>query len=452
MTIWKSALRRLTALCLCLALCLSLAGCGGDSAALKGAVPVQSVSMLMGLDLSGSNRYCGVAEPKSTDKVKKDANKDVDEIKVKVGQEVKKGDVLFTYDLESVRLSVESAQLEVEQLANSISSYDTQIKELERDKRSASSSEKLSYSLQIQEAMLDKAEAEYNLKKKEKELAKLEKSAKQTKVKSKVDGVVQSISQNGTDGDGDSEGDEAFITIMETGTYRVKGSANETNIAGLYQELPVTVYSRTDYTRQWTGVVSSIDTGSTESSGSDGDSMGGDGDSNDESSSRYTFYVQLDSSDGMMMGQHVYIMAGRFPQQGEGVSLNASFVEQEGDAAYVWAASSKDTLERRAVTLGEYDPESDSYQIVEGLTVEDYVAQPGPNLSEGSSVVKYDTESFGDDADSSLSGEEYEGEGSVDFADSSMYFEEAGEGSFGVFQEENAADFADDMMIEAGEG
>ena len=98
MTIWKSALRRLTALCLCLALCLSLAGCGGDSAALKGAVPVQSVSMLMGLDLSGSNRYCGVAEPKSTDKVKKDANKDVDEIKVKVGQEVKKGDVLFTYD------------------------------------------------------------------------------------------------------------------------------------------------------------------------------------------------------------------------------------------------------------------------------------------------------------------------------------------------------------------
>ena len=340
----------------------------------------------------------------------------------------------------------------MEQLANSISSYDTQIKELERDKRSASSSEKLSYSLQIQEAMLDKAEAEYNLKKKEKELAKLEKSAKQTKVKTKVDGVVQSISQNGTDGDGDSEGDDAFITIMETGTYRVKGSANETNIAGLYQELPVTVYSRTDYTRQWTGVVSSIDTGSTESSGSDGDSMGGDGDSNDESSSRYTFYVQLDSSDGMMMGQHVYIMAGRFPQQGEGVSLNASFVEQEGDAAYVWAASSKDTLERRAVTLGEYDPESDSYQIVEGLSVEDYVAQPGPNLSEGSSVVKYDTESFGDDADSSLSGEEYEGEGSVDFADSSMYFDEAGEGSFEMYQEENAADFADDMMIEAGEG
>ena len=82
-----------------------------------------------------------------------------------------------------------------------------------------------------------------------------------------------------------------------------------------------------------------------------------------------------------------------------------------------------------------------------------FLKQPdGPADTQGSSVVKYDTESFGDDADSSLSGEEYEGEGSVDFADSSMYFEEAGEGSFGVFQEENAADFADDMMIEAGEG
>lgn len=462
MAIRKTALRKLTALLLCLALCLSLTGCSGGASSTRDAVPVQLVSMLMGLDLSGANRFCGVSEPKSTEKVKKDANKDIAEVKVEVGQEVKKGDVLFTYDLESVRLSVESARLEVEQLSNSITSFDSEIKELERDKRNAPKSQKLSYTLQIQEAMLDKAEAEYNLKKKEKELAKLEKAAKQTKVKAKVDGVIQSIDQSGLTGDGDSGGsDDAFLTIVETGTYRVKGSATETNIANLYQGLPVTVYSRTDYTQQWTGVVSSIDTGSTESSGSDSGSdsdFGSDGDSNDESTSRYSFYVQLDSSDGMMMGQHVYIMAGQF-EQGTGVSLNSSFVEQDGEDAWVWAASGKDTLERRAVKLGEYDPERDLYPILEGLTVEDYVAPVAPGLSEGRSVVKYDSESFGEgDADSSLYEDDFGVDSSTDWAEDSMdwaeesLYENAGMTGLGGAFAENAEDYADDEAIEAGEG
>lgn len=401
------------ALLLSLALCLSLTGCGGSGAQDKDTVSVQSVSMLMGMDLSGANRYCGVAEPKSTEKVKKDANKDIDEVKVAVGQEVKKGDVLFTYDLESVRLGVEAARLEVEQLANSITSYDKQIAELEKDKRGASSSQKLSYSLQIQETMLDRAEDQYNLKKKEQELSKLEKSAKKTKVKAKVDGVVQSISQSGLSGGEDegSGGEDVFLTIVETGTYRVKGSANETNIASLYQDMPVMVYSRTDYTQQWQGVISEIDTGSAESNENEGDSM--DESDNSESSARYSFYVQLNNSDGMMMGQHVYILPGE-PEQAQGVRLNASFVEQEGDAAFVWAAGSKDTLERRAVTLGEYDEAADSYQILEGLSVDDYVAQPTPDLAEGQKVVKYDSETYNDEeADASAADGESFGEGSA---------------------------------------
>lgn len=409
----KSSVRStIPVLLLVFALCLSLVGCTGG-AQVRDAVSVQSVSMLMGLDLSGANRYCGVTEPKSTEKVKKDANKDIDRVMVTVGQEVKKGDVLFTYDLESVRLGVEAAKLEVEQLSNSITSYEKQITELEKDKRRAKSSEKLSYSLQIQETMLDKAEAQYNLKKKEQELAKLEKSAKKTKVKAKVDGVIQSISQDGVSGgDYEDNSGDAFLTIVETGTYRVKGSANETNISSLYQDMPVTVYSRTDYTRQWQGVISEIDTGSVESGDTDGNSYMGDNEGS-ESSSRYTFYVQLDSSEGMMMGQHVYILPGSF-DQAQGVWLNASFVEQEGDTAYVWVSGSKDTLERRTVTLGNYDETADRYPILDGLSAEDYVAQPAPGLASGQAVVKYDSESFNDeDADSSAMGEAFYGDGSA---------------------------------------
>ena len=398
--------RRLPALCLCLVLCIVLSGCAGNGAASKIAVSAQSVSMLMGLDLSGANRYGGVAEAKSVEKVEKDDNKDVAEVKVKVGQQVKPGDVLFVYDLESVRLSVEAAELEVEQLANSITSFDDQIQELERDKRSASSGEKLSYSLQIQETRLDKAEAEYNLKKKEKELAKLKKSAEKTTVKAKVAGVVQSINQSLLqDGDSDSgysgNDSDALIVIMETGTYRVKGSANETNIAALYEGMVVTVYSRTDYNQQWTGSISEIDTGSTEKE--DSDSNGSDDDS--ETSSRYTFYVQLDNSDGMMMGQHLYILPGTF-SQGYGIHLSSAFVVKEGDNAFVWAATSKDTLEKRPVTLGEYNEANDSYLITEGLSMEDYIVSPANGLTEGLPVVKYDSQSYDfGDGDSSMEGE-----------------------------------------------
>ena len=397
----NSVVRKILALCLALAMCLALASCGNsDTGKRKEAAPVQSVSMLMGLDLRAVNRFSGVAEAKSSEKVMKDADKVVGEIRVKVGQEVKKGDVLFTYDMESVKLSVETAELEVEQLANSITSYDTQISELEKDKKSAPSSEKLSYSLQIQETQLDKAEAEYNLKQKQSALKKLKKSAEHTAVKAKVNGVIQSISQpdsSGGDSDysGDSGSSDAFITIMETGTYRIKGTASETNVGELMEEMPVTVYSRTDYTQMWTGVISEIDTGSTEQEPENAESYDSD-EGGGESAAKYSFYVKLDNSDGMMMGQHVYILPGTFSTPNpNGISLASAYLVREGDAAYLWAASSKDTLEKRQVTLGDYDEAADTYLITEGLSVEDYIAMPAENLTEGEAVIKYDSDSYG---------------------------------------------------------
>jgi HlyD family secretion protein len=275
-------------------------------------------------------------------------------------------------------------------------------------------------------------------------------------VKAGVDGVIQSISQSdsaGGDGEYDSgSGEDSFITIMETGTYRVKGSANETNIASLSEGMPVIVYSRTNYDTTWSGTISEIDTGSAEQEEGDSDSFASEG-GNEESAARYSFYVQLDSSDGMMMGQHVYILPGTRPE-GEGIVLNAAFVDKEGENAFVWAASGKDTLEKRSVTLGQYNEASDSYPILDGLTLEDYVAQCSPSLAEGKAVVKYDAESYGqEEGDSSAPGEElepadgsmmteeeYMGEGSMDFPEGSAF----APGDY-------AEDFADDAAID-GEG
>ena len=95
------------------------------------------------------------------------------------------------------------------------------------------------------------------------------------------------------------------------------------------------------------------------------------------SSSKYPFYVELDSTDGLILGQHVYL---EVLTEGEGeqpdFSLSSAFFcfEEDG-SAYVWAEK-KGKLEKRSVTLGAYDEMLDTYGVLDGLTAEDYIAFP----------------------------------------------------------------------------
>ena len=97
-------------------------------------------------------------------------------------------------------------------------------------------------------------------------------------------------------------------------------------------------------------------------------------------SSNYPFYVELESTEGLLLGQHVYMEVDTGEQTFTGVSLGSYFIcfEEDG-SAYVWAENGK-KLEKRTVTLGEYDPMMDTYQILSGLTESDYIAFPDPEL------------------------------------------------------------------------
>lgn len=55
---------------------------------------------------------------------------------------------------------------------------------------------------------------------------------------------------------------------------------------------------------------------------------------------------------------------------------------------YVWAAGRHDKIEKRKVTLGEYDEKLDQYQITDGLTEDDYIAYPEDSITEGEKVTK----------------------------------------------------------------
>lgn len=355
-----------------------LTGCGNKLPA----VYVQPVSQIMGYGTMGADNACaGVVVAQNEVKVEKDENRKVAELKVEVGQSVSAGDVLFVYDTDEIRLTIDKAKLEIEQIKNSVKDYTEQITQLEKEKKSAPESEKLSYTVHIQSLEADKKEMEYNITVKERELADLQGNGGSGAVTAPISGKINAINENG--GNDEMTGQPLpYITMIESGAYRVKGKVNELNLNEFYAGLPVTIRSRADETMTWTGTITQVDT-APKTNNNDGAS--------DEmtSTSSYPFYVELDTVDGLLLGQHVFIEPGNGePVQTEGISLFADYVlgsEEEG--YYVWAANADNEIEKRAVTVASFDEMLYCYVITEGLTAEDRIAFPDESIQEGAPVT-----------------------------------------------------------------
>ena len=116
---------------------LLLCGCG--SGTINQTVYVQSVGDILGYDTTAS-QFSGVVESSKAQKIEKDDDKTIDEVKVQQGDSVKKGQVLFSYNKDSLQISVDSAKLEIESIQNKITSYQQQSTQLKKDKKSAGKS------------------------------------------------------------------------------------------------------------------------------------------------------------------------------------------------------------------------------------------------------------------------------------------------------------------------
>lgn len=402
----KGRIRKVS-ICMGLILTLGLTGCSGSGAGEGEGTPVQSVAMLAGIEaVPAENRYAGKVVSQSTVDVNKDANKTVAELMVAVGDEVQKGDILFTYDVDNINRSIEETQLEIDKMRSESQMMNQQLADLQKEKEKASAEDQLSYSLEIQQQELSMKENEYNIAAKEKELEKLKASLENAEVVSEIDGIIQSIN-DGESGSGYEdyydmgmygEDSSAYITIMQTGSCRVKGRINEQNMFDIYEGMEVLIRSRVDDTQTWSGVISLIDT--TKADTDDNADMYYYMDSDSyTTSTKYAFYIELDDQEGLMIGQHVYIEldAGQTTDR-EGIWLSSYFLDlSEEGKAYAWIADDKDKLVKQEITLGEYDGDMDEYQIVEGLTAEDYIAIPEEGLTEGNPVVRYDDSFFSED-------------------------------------------------------
>ena len=368
------------------------------------AVYVTKISDLTGQASGVSNRYAGVVEPQETVEVELESGRTVKEVQVKTGEQVKKGQLLFEYDLSSIQESLEEAQLDLDRLKNEASSLNEQIATLEKEKKQASKDNQLSYTIEIETNKMNLKKNEYSQKSKQAEIDKLQNATGNTEVRSTIDGVIQKIDTSKLTTDdssslddstdemdsgsysGDSSGN-AFITILSTGAYRIKGTINELNVNSIIEGEPVIIRSRVDSSQTWRGTMGTIDKESASSNNNSNSYYGMIDSSGDSqtSTSTYPFYVNLDSSDGLMLGQHVYIERDEGQDsQKTGIWLSDVYiVDADSGNPYVWAVGKNKKLEKREVILGQYDEDLGEYEIADGLTKDDYIAYPSENLEEG---------------------------------------------------------------------
>ena len=303
-------------------------------------------------------RFAGVVESQQTVDFKKDGNREILEVYVKEGDSVQKDAKLFRYDVRSSENGIAEATLEIEGLNSELAIY-----------RAGGGTENQILARQT----------EISIQKKQAEIAAFQQEIDNADVLSSLTGVVKEVNEDGLN----SEGMEApIVKVMEIGEYRVKGKIDEQLFGMVNVGDPVIVRSRVDESITWSGTVSKIETEPQQSS--ENNYYGGE---SGEKASSYPFYVTLDNTDNLMLGQHVFIEPGADTSVSlSGIWIMSDYLISEEDGYYVYVAENN-KLTKRKVEVGEINEEMFITEIVGNLSEEDLIAWPDESYTEGMNVL-----------------------------------------------------------------
>lgn len=313
------------------------------------------------------NVYSGSVESQKTVNVNANPSYSIDQTYVKVGSTVKAGDKLFTYDMTDNRMSAKQAELDIQKLSNNASALQEELYQLMEEREEASSSEKDTYSVQILQKQNEIKQNGYDIESKQLELSNLNEEYRESTVTAPIAGVVREVKDLS-----EKSSSNTYITIMATGDFRIQGVINEQNIDEIALGDKLVIYSRTD-DQQWRGKISEIDK----------DNPIYKNENSATASTDYAFYVALDSTKGLMLGEHVYIEKD-LGLSTDGKLLLPAYYIMGADTNKPYVLAEKDgKIQRVYLTLGDLDTNTNCYPIEAGLTIEDYIAYPEASVKIG---------------------------------------------------------------------
>lgn len=332
--------------------------------------------------------FMGVVEGQESTSITKSSERELDSIFVSEGDIVEKGTPLFSYKTESLEAENTQYGFDIEGYKLSIDDYNRQITKLQSDydkikgQTDKDKADREDIQNQITGLNTDIAIANNSI---EQTTAKIEENNKKignSTVTSPVAGTITKIA----DDTNPYTTDGSFITILGSKEMRVKGQINEQNVWAINVDEPVTLRSRVDKTQTWTGTITKIDTESKQENNND--SYGSS--SSDSSSTKYPFYITLDNSEGLMMGQHLYIEIGAGDTSemdfSDGTYIYDYYIAYDEDVnPFVWV-SKKGKLCKQPIELGEYY-DTEMVYSVSGISNDDLIAYPMDDYTEGMKTV-----------------------------------------------------------------
>lgn len=352
----------------------------------SGNIYVQKVSTIIGSSYT-ENRYSGVVESSETVDINQDGNKPITEMYVEVGQKVRKGDKLFSYDTTEASNSIAQKKLDIEAQNNEIAAQNNTIEDYKAELNKGG--DKVEIQARINEASYVIRQAQNTIKATQTEIDQLNKQIENSTVLSTIDGIIKEVNREG--GTDESGNKKPLVSITQTSDFRVKGSISE--MGSISEGTNVIVRSRINEDQIYKGTVTKVET-DPQSNSNNNFSRADSG----ESASKYPFYVSLDNNKGLKLGQHVYIEVdnGQSTKK-KGIWLDASFIVSDDNGnSYVWV-SERGKLKKRKVELGKSDEETHTTKIKSGLSEDDYIAWADDSYSEGmKTTTEYQTETDGD--------------------------------------------------------
>ncbi len=341
---------------------------------------VQSVAEITGMGSVGANAlYRGIVEAKEVIEINPQSDMRIQKCYVEAGSKVREGDPLFSYDVDDLKLQHAQLLLDITGLENGLRTNREELESLNKKLERAKESQIYELKLNIQTLELEIRKSEYDLKDKQQKAEDMQALIDAGTVFSPVTGTVRSVrdeSQSDPFGFSDSQSN-AYISIVAGTDYCVKGTVSEQTIRTLFEGMPVLVRSRVDDS-VYPGTIYKINTDSTENSQPGYYDMG-----SGDSASKYAFYVELESIEGLMIGQHVFIDLNTAEQDDARMMLPAAFVMQENERFYVWAVGANNRIEKREIEVDAYDEATECYPVVGGLTVKDRIAFPDDTVRAG---------------------------------------------------------------------
>lgn len=340
--------------------------------------------------ISNTKLISGQVVPGKVETIYLDPSKGkIKEIYVKEGQEVEKGQKLFTYESADINLQLKQASIDKKITMLNYNQVNDKIKALEKEKKAAS--DNASLESQLEELENQKKSIELEMEKNQLQEEELQSKLNQLTIHSPINGYVKNLHQDLEESTGITDEGTSSETMGLQGTpimnivskepFQIQGTLTELQKAQIQANQPIKVTANAVPNKSWNGKIVEVSEFPAATNSGTGQLSGEAGQST-SNLSYYTFKAKLHSQEGLSPGYHVAIQVVLSSKKVLTVPQNS--VQEKDGTTYVYVVS-KGKVQKRNITTGISTGEWT--EVVDGLKEgEKVVKNPSHTMDSGMEV------------------------------------------------------------------